>query len=69
MKRKRTKEEHRQRHLELHRALDELAADWALHHVKAAPRYGEQLKLFSNTTIEELMAWSHQQTIEPDEEL
>jgi hypothetical protein len=54
-----TTEEHRARHIELHRALDELCADWVTHQ--------NFEKLFSNTTIMELMEWSHQQTIQPEE--
>jgi hypothetical protein len=51
------KESHRQRHIELHQALDELAADW----IAQQPRG----KLFSNTTIMELLQWSFEQTKEP----
>jgi hypothetical protein len=51
-----TTEEHRQRHIELHHAFDELLADWLTHH----PR-----KLLGETTILELMRWSHEQTKEP----
>ena len=51
-----THDEHRQRHVELHKALDELIADF-LFHVRR--------KLPDDTTIMELMIWSHQQTIEP----
>lgn len=54
-----TDEEHRDRHLELHRALDELLADWAAQQ----PRDGS--RLFQNTTIAELMEWSYQQTKQP----
>jgi len=53
-----TKEEYLERHRELHRALDELAADWAAHQPLG--------KMFSNSTIMELMRWSHEQTQEPD---
>jgi hypothetical protein len=60
------RESHRRRHLLLHRALDELCADWALHNTLPGAR-AEDLKLFSNTTIAELMEWSHRQTQEPDE--
>lgn len=60
-----TKEQHRRRHQILHRALDELAADWALHHTKL--RETGQIKLYTNSTIMELMQWSHKQTVEPDE--
>jgi len=52
-----TDEEHRERHIALHRALDELAADWM-----AQQPLG---RLFSNTTIMELMQWSFQQTLQP----
>jgi hypothetical protein len=54
-----TKEEHRQRHLELHQAFDELLADW-IGHQPIDSRKG-----ISNTTIAELMRWSHEQCIEP----
>ena len=54
-------QDHRERHKQLHQALDELAADWAAHQPLG--------KLFSNSTIMELMRWSHEQTREPDEEL
>ncbi len=53
--------EHRARHDELHRALDELAADWVSQ--KPSGRY------FSNTTIMELMRWSNQQRIDPTGDL
>ena len=52
-----TKEEHLERHKELHRELDELLADY-VYHTK---------KLFSESTIMELMEWSHQQTQNPTE--
>jgi hypothetical protein len=54
-----THEEHRQRHIELHQALDELIADWATHQPRG--------KVFSNSTITELMEWSHRQTENPEE--
>ncbi len=56
---KMTKAEHIERHKELHRSLDELAADW----LDNQPL--ESRKLFSNTTIMELMTWSYEQTIKP----
>lgn len=62
-----TKLEHRRRHEELHRALDELAADWALHNCTPKSIRSGEPKLFSNSTIMELMQWSHRQTIEPEE--
>lgn len=52
-----TTEEHKQRHIELHRALDELAADFINH----------TGKLPSTTTIMELVRWSYRQTQNPDE--
>ena len=51
--------EHRARHIELHVALDELVADWATHQPLG--------KVFSNSTIMELIEWSYQQTIKPEE--
>ena len=54
-----TPAEHKQRHLTLHRALDELIADFIIH----------TEKLPSKTTVMELMQWSHQQTIQPSEKL
>lgn len=47
--------QHRERHIELHKALDELVADFINH----------TGKLPSKTTLFELMEWSHQQTIAP----
>lgn len=58
-----TPEQHKQRHIELHKALDELAADWLDH------QSSNSLRMFSNTTIAELMEWSHEQTINPTEKL
>jgi hypothetical protein len=58
MSERKVEEGHRQRHIELHAALDELLADWACHQPRG--------KVFSNSTITELMEWSHQQTIQPD---
>lgn len=48
---------HLVRHVFLHCALDELIADFIAH----------TDKLPSNTTLRELMEWSHKQTIEPEE--
>ena len=53
-----TREEHIQRHKELHKSLDELAADW-IRHTKAYP---------SSATVMQLMSWSYEQTIKPTEE-
>jgi hypothetical protein len=52
-----TSEQHRERHVELHKALDELLADW-IRHTDNRP---------SQATVLDLMKWSHQQTIKPDE--
>jgi hypothetical protein len=54
-----TDDEHRVRHKKLHRALDELCADW----IDQQPL--ESNKSFSNTSLIELMEWSYQQTIAP----
>jgi hypothetical protein len=51
-----TQDEHRQRHIELHRSLDELIADFILHHKD---------KLLSETTVRELMEWAYLETINP----
>jgi hypothetical protein len=56
-----TTEEHRQRHVGLHLALDELISDWAAHQSRVGG------KMFSNTTIMELLEWSFEQTQKPDE--
>lgn len=50
--------DHRERHVMLHRYLDELLADYLTHNRTALP---------SHTPISDLMTWSHQQTIEPTE--
>ena len=51
-----TPDEHRARHVELHRALDELFADFVAH--QPGSRFLER-------PILELIKWSHTQTIEP----
>jgi hypothetical protein len=51
-----TRDKHRERHVLLHKMLDELAADYLSHVRDALP---------SNTTLMQLMTWSHAQTIEP----
>lgn len=53
-----TIEEHRRRHLELHRAFDELFADYIKHHP-------DQVK-FLDMPLRQLLEWSHTQTILPD---
>ena len=52
-----TPKEHKERHVELHKALDELIADFISH----------TSKLPSDTSLMELMKWSHQQMMEPTE--
>lgn len=49
--------EHAARHLELHRCLDELVADW-LTHTERLP---------SQATVMDLIRWSHKQCTHPDE--
>lgn len=53
-----THDEHRARHEELHRALDELVADWAAHNRGVLP---------STTSIMDLIIWSYEQTQDPVE--
>jgi len=50
-----TPEEHKQRHIELHKALDELLADFITH----------TKKLPSETSLTELIKWSYEQTQNP----
>ena len=52
-----THEEHRQRHIELHRALDQLFADYIQHH----PQQTE----FTTMPLRQLLEWSYDQTITP----
>jgi len=50
-------EEHRQRHVELHKALDELVACFC-----------QQTKFYpSKTVVYDLLHWSYRQTIKPTE--
>lgn len=51
-----TSDEHKQRHVELHRAFDELLADWI----------AQTGKLPSQHTVMDLLTWSFRQTLEPD---
>jgi hypothetical protein len=53
-----THDEHRKRHVFLHRMFDELIADYFTFN---------RGKLPINTTIGELMTWSYKQTNEPEE--
>lgn len=50
-----TREEHKKRHRQLHRYLDELVGDF-IQHTEGLP---------SKTTVLELMEWSHVQTEDP----
>lgn len=50
--------EHKQRHLVLHKHLDELVADFI----------DQTCKLLSETTVMDLIKWSHQQTKNPTDE-
>ena len=52
------KKEHIARHIMLHKKFDELLADFIRH----------TDKLPSKTNLMEFLEWSHQQTIDPDEE-
>ena len=51
-----TPEEHKKRHAELHKAMDELLADWI----------GATEGLPSKASILDLVKWSHAQTKNPD---
>jgi hypothetical protein len=51
------KAEHKKRHLELHKNLDELFADFVRHTNKT-----------SSSKIETLLEWSYNQTINPTED-
>ena len=53
-----TKKQHAQRHVELHKALDELFADYIAQHP-------EQFS-FTQTPIIDLIKWSSKQLEEPD---
>jgi hypothetical protein len=53
-----TPEEHKQRHIELHKALDELVADYIQH----------TDKFITNTNLQQLIEWSFKQTLDPTEE-
>ncbi len=52
-------EEHKQRHIELHRALDELFADYIVHNPDETT--------YTEMPLLKLLGWSHQQTINPTE--
>ncbi|MBU0599120.1 hypothetical protein KKF61_09135 [Patescibacteria group bacterium] len=54
---KMTKEEHIERHKELHKKLGELVADWL---------GGEPEHFLEDLTVLDLLDWSKQQTVEPE---
>ena len=58
-----TPSEHRNRHIELHKALDELVADYIDHIPLEKPHW----KGLRGTSIMTLMEWSFEQTQEPEE--
>ena len=53
-----TREQHKARHVELHRALDELLADYLTHHPDARP---------STMPLVDLLKWSNEQQTNPTE--
>lgn len=57
-----TKEEHINIHRKLHRALDQLAADW----IANGELNNGEMRLPSRITLMEFMEWSYQQTIDPE---
>lgn len=52
-------QEHKEHHLDLHKAFDELFADYIFHH----PNQAE----FVSMPLKYLLEWSHQQTLNPTE--
>ena len=54
-----SQEEHMERHIKLHKALDELFADYVQHHP-------DEIN-FTEKPIIDLIKWSNQQTINPTE--
>jgi hypothetical protein len=54
-----TLEEHRERHVELHKCLDELLADYIIHHPGQSG--------FLSMPLTDLIHWSSTQTCGPDE--
>ena len=54
-----TKIQHKKRHIELHKVLDELFADYIRHHPGQTRFTGMQLR--------ELLKWAFEQTENPDE--
>ncbi|HUX57998.1 MAG TPA: hypothetical protein VMV77_13550 [Bacteroidales bacterium] len=54
---KQTEKQHRERHVELHKCLDELFADYISHHP-------DMIK-FTETPLKDLLQWSYEQTKYP----
>lgn len=57
MSTRQTHEQHKARHIELHRMLDELTADFIRH----------TGRLLSQTTVMDLLGWAYEQTLSPTE--
>lgn len=58
-----THDEHKARHVELHRLYDENAGELLADYLRHNPDKG-----LRNTSLMEFMEWSHSQTIEPTED-
>jgi hypothetical protein len=54
-----TKEDHKKRHVELHRALDELLADYI--------RHNPDKDTYTQSPLIDLIEWSYKQTQDPTE--
>jgi hypothetical protein len=50
-------DQHRERHIELHKALDELFADYIIHHPEE--------NRFTDMPVMRLLEWAHEQTLHP----
>ncbi len=57
MSKKMTTEEHKQRHVELHQSLDELFADYIVHHPDEVT--------YVNMPLSKLLAWASEQKENP----
>lgn len=55
-----TKKEHKKKHIELHKAFDELFSDYIFHHP-------EQIR-FTEMPLIKLLTWSNEQTENPTEQ-
>ncbi len=53
-------EEHKQRHVELHKSLDELFADYIIHHPDESN--------YSGMVLQQFIRWSYEQSKNPTEE-